>query len=104
MAQPIMMRAKLDNGIADVKILIHHPMDTGLMKDPATHQLIPAHFINQVTASLNGKPVMEAQWGIGISKNPFLELKLTGAKAGDTISVSAVDNLGTQFAGQTTLS
>ncbi len=104
MAQPIMMRASLNNGIADIKALIHHDMETGLRKDPATGQLIPAHFINHVTATLNGTPVMEAQWGIGISKNPFLEFRVAGAKSGDTISITAVDNLGTQFVGQATLS
>jgi sulfur-oxidizing protein SoxZ len=47
-----------------------------------------------VTAQHNGKTVLSAQWGTSISKNPFLEFNLKGAKAGDKISVSWKDNRG----------
>jgi len=56
--------------------------------------VIPAHFIQNVTATLNGKAVMEAQWGSAISKNPFLEFKIKGAKAGDKVTVDWLDNKG----------
>ncbi len=102
MAQPILIRAHLDGDVADIKALIHHDMETGLRKD-ATGKIIPAHFINLVSATLNGKPVMQAQWGIGISKNPFFEFRVKGARAGDVIAISASDNLGAEYSGQTTL-
>jgi sulfur-oxidizing protein SoxZ len=41
-----------------------------------------------------GKTVMNAQWNATISKNPFLSFEFTGAKAGDMIKVSWVDNTG----------
>ncbi|MBP8901517.1 MAG: thiosulfate oxidation carrier complex protein SoxZ, partial [Thiobacillaceae bacterium] len=44
--------------------------------------------------ALNGKPVLDAQWGGGISKNPYLAFKVKGAKAGDTVTVNWVDNTG----------
>ena len=86
--------------VADVKVLIQHPMDTGLLKDKKTNKLIPAHFINQVVATLNGKTVMEAQWGVAISQNPFIGIRIKGAKSGDKVAVSAVDNLGAKFEGE----
>ena len=94
MADPMKMRVTLAGDIANVKVLMNHDMETGLRKDAKTGQLIPAHFIQNVTASLNGKPVMEAQWGSAISKNPFLEFKIKGAKAGDKVAVDWVDNKG----------
>ncbi len=103
MPATIPMRVTLQDDIADVKALIHHDMETGLRKDAKTGQLIPAHFINLVTATLNGTTVLEAQWGIGISKNPFFEFKVKGAKSGDKIAITAVDNLGSQFAGEAVL-
>ena len=52
----------MEGDVVDVKVLIQHPMDTGLMKDKNTGKLIPAHFIDQVVATLNGKTVIDAQW------------------------------------------
>jgi sulfur-oxidizing protein SoxZ len=80
--------------VADVKVLMNHPMETGQRKDAKTGQVIPAHFIQTVTAQVNGKTVLEGQWSQAISKNPFLGFKVKGAKAGDKVTVSWADNKG----------
>ena len=59
-------------------------METGLRKD-ASGAPIPALFITDVTAKLNGKVVMQAQWGPAVAKNPFLAFKVKGGKAGDKV-------------------
>ncbi len=94
MAEPMKMRASVSGDVADIKVLMNHPMESGLRKDAKTGQLIPAHFIDEVHATVNGKPVLDAQWGGGVSKNPFLEFKVKGAKAGDKVEVSWKDNKG----------
>lgn len=100
MAGEMKMRAALSGDVAEVKVLMSHPMESGLRKDAKTDKLVPAHFINSVVASLNGKAIIEAQWGAAISKNPFLGFKVKGVKAGDKIAVSAVDNTGAKFDGE----
>jgi len=100
MAEAMKMRATMEGDVVDVKVLIQHEMETGVRKDAKTEKLIPAHFINQVVATLNGKTVLDAQWGGGISKNPFLGFKIKGGKPGDKVGVNAVDNLGTKFDGE----
>ena len=90
----IKIRAKVKNGKATVKCLISHPMETGLRKDKKSGKLIPAQFIQEVICESGGKTVMDAQWGGTISKNPFLSFSFTGAKAGDTLKISWVDNTG----------
>lgn len=87
----------MEGNIADVKVLIQHEMETGLRKDAKTGNLIPAHFINQVVATLNGRTVLDAQWGVGIAKNPFIGFRIKGAKPGDKVGINAVDNLGARF-------
>lgn len=91
------IRAELKDGVTEVKILMSHPMETGGRKDAKTEKLVPAYFINQIVASANGKSVMEAQWGVAISKNPFLGFKVKGLKAGDKVTINAVDNLGNKY-------
>ena len=90
----IKIRAKESGGVTTVKSLMSHPMEPGTRKDSKTGKLIPAHHITEVTAEHNGSVVMTANWGGGISKNPYMSFKFTGASAGDTIKISWVDNMG----------
>ncbi|GBL46101.1 sulfur oxidation protein SoxZ [Sulfuriferula multivorans] len=94
MAEPMKMRASISGDVADIKVLMNHPMESGQRKDAKTGQIIPAHFIDEVHATLNGKPVLDAQWGGGVSKNPYLGFKVKGAKAGDKVEISWKDNKG----------
>lgn len=97
MADPIRMRITLDGDIAIVKVLMPHPMETGLRKDPKSDEMIetvPRHFIEHVVATHNGRTVLDAQWSRSVSKNPFLEFRVRGAKSGDTIGVAWEDNRG----------
>ncbi len=93
------MRAKLTGEVAEVKVIISHPMETGRKKDDFG-VLIPAHFIQLVTATINDKLVLEMQWGTGISKNPYLTFYVKGAKVADKIVVTWFDNLGKTGAGE----
>ncbi len=87
------MRAQLKGDIVEVKVLMSHPMETGRRKDDFD-RLVPAHFVQLLTATLNGKTVLEAQWGTGISKNPYLTFRLKDAKVGDIVAVTWHDNHG----------
>lgn len=94
MANSIRARASAKGDTTTVKALITHPMETGLRKDKKTGKKIPAHFIQEVAAQHNGAAVMTAQWSGAISKNPYLSFQFTGGKAGDTLTLSWVDNKG----------
>ncbi|MBU1664991.1 MAG: thiosulfate oxidation carrier complex protein SoxZ [Gammaproteobacteria bacterium] len=94
MAEPMKIRATQNGDFADVKCLMNHPMETGLRKDSKTGGIVPAHHITNVTATVNGATVLNAEWGGGISKNPYLAFKVAGAKKGDKVVVSWVDNTG----------
>lgn len=93
MADNMKMRAQLKGEIAEIKILMSHPMETGRRKNDL-NEIIPAHFIQLATVTLNDKPVLEAQWGTGISKNPYLTFHVRGAKVGDKVVVTWHDNRG----------
>ena len=93
MSDPTKIRATLKDGVAEVRVLMAHEMESGQRRD-AAGKLVPAWHITEVVAALNGKPALKALWGPGISKNPFLSFRIRGAKAGDTITISWVDNRG----------
>jgi len=89
----IKIRAKAKKGVVTVKALISHKMETGLRKDKKTGKVIPAHFIEAVDCEHNGAAVMNAEWGVAVSKNPYLSFKFAG-KSGDAVKLSWTDNLG----------
>ena len=93
MADPMRLRAQASPAGATVRVLMAHEMETGLRKD-AGGKTIPAWHIRQVSVTHNGKPVLSAQWGPAVAKNPFLQLVVRAAKAGDRIGVTWVDNRG----------
>lgn len=93
MADPMRIRAQVQGGNAVVRVLMAHEMETGQRKDSAG-KTIPAWFISDVSAQHNGKPVLTAYWGPAVSKNPFLQFTVKGAKAGDKITVTWKDNKG----------
>ena len=95
MAEPMKIRATLQGDVADVRILMLHPMETGQRKD-SKGVIVPMHFIQNVVVTHNGKAVLDAQWSQAISRNPFLGLRVKGARIGDKISVTWTDNKGDQ--------
>ena len=103
MAKSIKIRAKLSGDTTTVKCLMTHPMETGLRKDSKTGKLIPAHFINEVTAEAGGKTVLSSNWSGGISKNPYLSFAFTGASKGDEVKITWMDNEGNSDSGTATI-
>jgi sulfur-oxidizing protein SoxZ len=103
MADPMRIRAQAAGDKTTVRVLMSHEMETGQRKD-AAGKTIPAWFIQEVTAQLNGKPVLSAQWGPAVSKNPFMQFTLKGAKAGDKVTINWKDNRGDTRTDEATVS
>jgi len=93
MADPMKIRATLKGDVAEVRILMAHAMETGQRKD-AAGATVPAHFIQAMTVEVGGKKVVEGHVGTSVSRNPVFGFKVKGAKVGDKVVVSWVDNKG----------
>ena len=70
MAAEVKIRGRLSNGVADIKSLMPHPMETGTQRDPQGN-LIPAHYIEKVVCFRNDQEVLSADWGASVSKDPY---------------------------------
>ena len=102
MADAMKIRAGLKGDIADVRVLMNHPMETGLRKD-ASGNLIPQHFIQEIAVKLNGRTVIDAQVSQAVSRNPVFSFRVQGAKAGDRLEISWLDNKGEKNSTETAL-
>jgi len=87
------IRAQLAGDKATVRVLMNHDMESGQRKD-SSGKLIPAWHIQEVTVALNGKTVLTVHLGPSMSKNPYLQFVLRGAKPGDRLTLAWVDNRG----------
>ncbi|HZP88409.1 MAG TPA: thiosulfate oxidation carrier complex protein SoxZ [Burkholderiales bacterium] len=102
MANPMKIRARMIGDIVEVKVLMSHPMETGLRKNEAG-EAIPAHFIQTVLATHAERTVLAAQWGQAVSANPFLSFMFKGGQKGDVIRISWTDNKGDSRSDETTI-
>ena len=93
MSDPMRIRAQAQGDKTTVSVLVSHEMESGQRKD-AAGKTVPAWFIQNISATHNGKTVMSAQWGPAVSKNPFMRFSFKGGKAGDKVAVSWVDSKG----------
>jgi sulfur-oxidizing protein SoxZ len=93
MADPMKIRAQLKGDVTEIRVLMGHAMETGQRKD-AAGATVPAHFIQSMTVDVGGKRVVDGQIGTSVSRNPVFGFKMKGAKVGDKVVVSWVDNKG----------
>ena len=100
MPQEMKIRAKIKDGTTIVKAIMYHEMESGSRKNEETGELVPAHFIKEVQAELNGEVIISAEWGTGISKNPYWSFEFEGGKPGDIVKISWTDNQGESGTGE----
>ena len=103
MADPMRIRAQVSGDKAIVRVLMAHEMESGQRKN-AAGKLVPAWYIQEVTAFLNGKQVLTAEWGTSVSKNPFMQFVIKGARAGDKVAITWKDNKGDTRTDEATVS
>jgi len=82
-----------EGDIVKVSLMVQHPMETGMAKDKETGKIKPAHYIEDITFSFDGKPFTKMKVWESISADPFfsVQYKVTGK---GKITVDYSDNLG----------
>jgi sulfur-oxidizing protein SoxZ len=94
MTTGIKVRVRLKGEVAEVKSLMQHPMETGARKDPDTGDIVPAHYITQLTFTNNGNPVLIVNCSTAVARDPYFSFSFKPAMEGDKFSVSWVDSRG----------
>ena len=102
MSDPMKVRTVLKGDIAEVRVLMVHPMETGQRKD-ASGNLLAQHFIQEVSVKVNGKPALEGQISQAVSRNPVFSFRLKGVKAGDKLEIAWLDNRGARSLSETAI-
>lgn len=88
----IKVKAKEKKGIVKAKLLVKHPMESGMRKDKEG-KLIPINHLKEVKVDYKGELVFYGEFGTGVSKDPFVAFSFKGAK-GEMFTIDAVDSKG----------
>lgn len=80
--------------------IIKHPMRTGLQRDLVSQGYVPAFYIKKATFTYNDKPVMDVDFGVGTSEDPYLRFNFIPDSPG-ALQVKAMDNEGKAFSHET---
>jgi sulfur-oxidizing protein SoxZ len=92
MADSTKIKAKLKNGIVEVKLLASHPM---LSYQEAERAKKEANFITYVVGKVGGKVVYEASTSQFLSKDPYMKFSFKGGAVGDEVEITWKDLKGT---------
>lgn len=82
-----------------ITFIIKHPMFTGLQRDLVSGGYKPAFYIQKATFTYNRKPLMNVDFGVGTSEDPYLRFNFVPDTPG-MLEVKASDNEDTSFSRQ----
>jgi len=85
--------------VEELQLMIRHPNNSGLQRDPLTQYFIPAHFVQKLSISQGDRLILAMEGGISISEDPNFRFDFT-AHGTDEIRVEAVDTDGKVFKDQ----
>ena len=88
MSDTTKIKAKLKDGIVEVKALATHPM---LSYQEAERAKKEVNFITYVVAKVADKVVFEASTSQFLSKDPYIKFSFKGGNVGDTIELTWKD-------------
>jgi sulfur-oxidizing protein SoxY len=79
-----------------LELLIRHPNFTGMQMDQVTRYYIPADFVQNITITHGGKPVLSVEGNISLSENPAIDFWIDPKTKGE-LKVNAEDSNGRKF-------
>lgn len=85
--------------VEELQLMIRHPNNSGLQRDPLTQYFIPAHFVQKLSISQADRLILSMEGGISISEDPNFRFDFT-AQGREEIRVEAVDTEGKVFRDQ----
>lgn len=85
---------------AEATIKISHPNNSGMQFDQISRNYIPAFFVQNITAQLNDKPLIDVETNFSMSENPVLRFNFSPpgpTQSAAQMAVYAVDSKGNRY-------
>ncbi|MCP4764845.1 MAG: quinoprotein dehydrogenase-associated SoxYZ-like carrier [Gammaproteobacteria bacterium] len=86
---------------AEAVIKISHPNNSGMQFDQISRNYIPAFFVQNISAEINGKPLIDVETNFSLSENPVVRFAfksdLDVMQSASEMLVYAVDSKGNRY-------
>jgi sulfur-oxidizing protein SoxZ len=76
----------------EVRLLVQHPMETGFRRE-ADGRAVPMNVVHSLVCRFGGVEVLRAEFGTGVSANPYLAFWIAPPASGELV-VEWVDDAG----------
>lgn len=80
----------------EIQLMIRHPNNSGLQRDPLTQYFIPAHFVDKLSVSQGDRLILAMEGGISISEDPNFRFDFN-AQGKEDLKIVASDTDGKRF-------
>ena len=88
------LRARRLAEFTEIRLLIHHPMETGRRVEAGSGALVPANYIERLTLRLEGRIVADCRLGTGVAADPSFTFRLKTGAPGERVAASWRDTQG----------
>lgn len=68
----------------EVRLLIQHPMETGYRRE-TDGRAVPMNVVNSLVCRLGGAEILRAEFGSGVSANPYLAFWIVPPASGELV-------------------
>jgi sulfur-oxidizing protein SoxY len=92
------LRQFAGSGEPELQLMVRHPNNSGLQRDPLTQYYIPAHFIQSLKISQGDRVLLAMEGGISISEDPNFRFDYKPEGNG-AVTAEATDTKGKIFEG-----
>lgn len=82
---------------SEAVIKISHPNNSGMQFDQVSRNYIPAFYVNNIQAEIDGVKVLDVETNFSMSENPVIRMAFEPGTGAKTLSVIAVDSKGNQY-------
>lgn len=89
---------------SEAVIKISHPNNSGMQFDQVSRNYIPAFYVNNIKADIDGVDILNIETNFSMSENPVVQVAFQPDTKATTLNVVAVDSKGNEYANSTRLS
>lgn len=82
---------------SEAVIKISHPNNSGMQFDQVSRNYIPAFYVNNIMAELDGVRILDIETNFSMSENPVVRIAFEAGRQARTLNVVAVDSKGNQY-------
>ena len=98
------VNSESDLPFSEAVIKISHPNNSGMQFDQISRNYIPAFYVNNIKADIDGVDILTIETNFSMSENPMVRIAFTPESEARSLRVVALDSKGNEYQKSTDIS